>query len=156
MAKKEFDLRNTLAFQVGALSAALSKRFEEKLEPLGVTGPQWGVLSAIHYANAETPSAIGSYLGIDGAAITRHLDRLESKGLVTRKASPQDRRSVSIALSAKAADLMPQAAQACEECMDDALALLKKGERKEFRGGLEKLLRKLGQKESVDEAAESG
>ena len=82
--------------------------FENRLSKYSMTRASGAVLSAIHFDNKDTPSALSSFIGIDGAAITRHLDRIEKEGLVKRIQNPQDRRSVILKLTPKGARLVPK------------------------------------------------
>ena len=58
------------------------------------------MLSAIHTEKKSRPAELAAFLGVDGAAVTRHLDRVEKQGLVERSPSTSDRRSTDIALTA--------------------------------------------------------
>ena len=78
----------------------MERDFEKRLEPLGITRGAYAVLSAIHHEKKTRPAELATFLGVDGAAVTRHLDRVESQGLITRKVSTSDRRSTDINLTA--------------------------------------------------------
>ncbi len=54
------------------------------------------------------PIQMADRLGTDTAGMTRLIDRLESKGLVFRKTSPDDRRSIVIALGPKSRHVLPR------------------------------------------------
>lgn len=69
------------------------------MEPLGITRGAYAVLSAIHHEKKSKPAEIAAFLGVDGAAVTRHLDRVEKHGLIERKPSVTDRRSTDIKLT---------------------------------------------------------
>lgn len=66
------------------------------------------ILSAITNDGKTTPSSLGSFIGIDGAAITRHLDRLEEQGLLVRERGTADRRVVHLKLTRKGSRLVPK------------------------------------------------
>ncbi len=73
--------------------------FEKRLQAIGITRSAYAVLSAIHHDKKATPAEIANFLGIDGAAVTRHLDRIEKQGLIKRTPSATDRRSIDITLT---------------------------------------------------------
>ena len=77
----------------------MERDFEIRLEPLGVTRGAFAVLSAIYNENKTKPAELAAFLGIDGAAVTRHLDRIERRGLIERKPSTTDRRSTDLKLT---------------------------------------------------------
>jgi DNA-binding MarR family transcriptional regulator len=70
------------------------------------------VLSAIQHHAMTTPATLASFIGIDRAAITRHLDRLEKQGLAKRHHSETDRRVVNILLTQKGDALISDLAAA--------------------------------------------
>lgn len=77
----------------------MEQDFEKRLQAIGITRSAYAVLSAIHHDKKATPAEIASFLGIDGAAVTRHLDRIEKQGLIQRTPSATDRRSIDISLT---------------------------------------------------------
>lgn len=83
------------------LARSMERDFDRRLKPLGITRGAFAVLSAIHHDGKAKPAELASYLGLDGAAITRYLDRVEELGLIERKPSPTDRRSTDIKLTAE-------------------------------------------------------
>jgi len=77
----------------------MERDFEGRLKPLGVTRGAYAVLSAIHHDKKSRPAELAAYLGMDGAAITRYLDRVEELGLIARTPNATDRRSTHIELT---------------------------------------------------------
>ena len=99
---------------VGYLLALAHRRLlqnlEAALEPLDLTANQWAPLLAIAHGHCSTVAGCARETGIDNGAMTRMLDRLESKGLVRRRRNNDDRRVVNIALTAegrRVADKIP-------------------------------------------------
>jgi DNA-binding MarR family transcriptional regulator len=81
---------------------------ESRLSAHGLSRGTSVVLSAIANDKKTTPAALASFVGIDRAAITRHLDRLEKLELIVREPSQTDRRSVGVKLTRKGARLVPR------------------------------------------------
>jgi DNA-binding MarR family transcriptional regulator len=74
--------------------------------PLGLTTQQAGLL--LRAAREDvSPRQLAPELGTDTAGMTRLLDRLEDKGLITRRRHPEDRRSVVIEVTEKGRELVP-------------------------------------------------
>ena len=71
----------------------------EQSAPLGLTAIQWRPLVLIHYAGLETAGELARRENTDTGAMTRTLDRLESKGLLYRERCPVDRRVIKLKLS---------------------------------------------------------
>lgn len=74
----------------------MERDFEKRLDVLGITRGAYATLSAIHHEKKTKPAELAAFLGVDGAAVTRHLDRIEKQGLIERKPSTTDRRSTDI------------------------------------------------------------
>lgn len=66
----------------------------------GLTTPQLVVIRAIGEVNAPTVTGIARAVSLSQATVTTILNRLESKGLLQRKRSEEDRRAVNIRLTA--------------------------------------------------------
>lgn len=77
----------------------MEQDFEKRLRAIGITRGAYAVLSAIHHDKKTTPAVLSSFLGVDGAAVTRLLDRIEKDGLIQRTPSATDRRSIDITLT---------------------------------------------------------
>jgi MarR family transcriptional regulator, transcriptional regulator for hemolysin len=71
---------------------AVSRAFDAALAEAGGSLPVWLILvslkSQAHGAQRELADAVG----IDGATLTHHLNRMEAAGLVTRRRDPDNRR----------------------------------------------------------------
>lgn len=77
----------------------MEQDFAKRLQSTEMTRGAYAVLSAIHHDKKATPAELANYLGVDGAAVTRHLDRIEKKGLIQRNHSTKDRRSIHVGLT---------------------------------------------------------
>jgi len=81
----------------------------ESLAPLDITATQLKVLCSILCQGSISPVELKKTLSVDLGALTRMLDRLVSKGWITRLPNPNDKRGVLITLT-------PEGAALCEEC----------------------------------------
>jgi DNA-binding MarR family transcriptional regulator len=77
----------------------VTQAVEQQLGPSDLTNAQWLPLYRLHMGHASTVAELARECHLDGGAMTRLLDRLESKGLVRRVRSQSDRRVVNIELS---------------------------------------------------------
>ena len=59
----------------------------------------WLVLTSLRSGDWPAQRELARSLGIEGPTLTRHLDALESAGLVTRRTSRTDRRAVHVELT---------------------------------------------------------
>jgi DNA-binding MarR family transcriptional regulator len=61
-------------------------------------------LTVLHRIGPSRVSALAKALGLDRTTVTRHLDELESRGLVTRRSDERDRRAMLVSLTPAAAE----------------------------------------------------
>jgi len=102
------SIRLSTGYWVTRLARAMEAEFENRLGVHGVSRAACAILSAIRNDGKNTPAALASFIGIDPAAITRHLTRLEKNGLLVREQSTTDRRSVNLRLTRKGSRLLPK------------------------------------------------
>ena len=79
--------------------ASLSRAAEAEMKLCGLTSVQWAPLMMIGRGGHQTAASLARDLNTDTGAMTRMLDRLEAKGLLTRRRSETDRRVVELALT---------------------------------------------------------
>ena len=99
MTADQQSVLESTGYWITRLARSMERDFERRLEAVGITRGAFAVLSAIHVDKKSTPAELAAFLGVDGAAITRHLDRIEKKGLIERTHSSTDRRSINLALT---------------------------------------------------------
>ncbi|MBI4693188.1 MAG: MarR family transcriptional regulator [Gammaproteobacteria bacterium] len=81
------------------LHASVLRHIEARMQPLDLTAMQWGPLMLLAAGKGNTAAALSRLSEIDTGAMTRMLDRLESKGLIARQRSKEDRRIVYLELT---------------------------------------------------------
>lgn len=86
------------------------------LDSLGVTYPQYLVLSTLWEKDGQTISAIADRLALEPSTITPLMKRLEAAGFVSRQRNPEDERQVQVFMTAKGKGLRSETA-----CLTDAL-----------------------------------
>lgn len=80
------------------LSAAAGE-IEREMGPNGLTNAQWIPLFKLSIGSASTVAELARECQLDAGAMTRLLDRLETKGLLRRVRSSEDRRVVNLELT---------------------------------------------------------
>ena len=98
-------LENQLCFALYAATRAMTKTYRERLGPLGLTYPQYIVLSVLWEADGITISDLGRSLMLDSGTLTPLVKRLEAMELVTRNRRFEDEREVEVFLTPKGRDL---------------------------------------------------
>ena len=87
------------AYLMRRILSCMAAEVDEALEPRGLTNAQWVPLFKLHLGEASTVAELARQCQLDVGAMTRMLDRLEAKGLVTRVRSSEDRRVVNLELT---------------------------------------------------------
>jgi DNA-binding MarR family transcriptional regulator len=72
---------------------------DRQVEPLGLTMQQAELLVWTHRHRAVSPTQLTELLLTDDAGVSRLVDRLEAKGLMTRRLGARDRRSRALQLT---------------------------------------------------------
>src|ERR1700753_3711179 len=80
-------LNEHLCFALYSASRAMTGAYQEYLNALGITYPQFLVLLTLWESDGERVSAIGERLFLDSATLTPLLKRLEANGFVERRRS---------------------------------------------------------------------
>ncbi|MFT3956243.1 MAG: MarR family transcriptional regulator [Piscinibacter sp.] len=95
-----YDVAESVGHQVFKLMQLMRREVETRMARHGMTDAQWKPLWMIRSGRATTAIELARETGIDAGAITRMLDRVESKGLIERVRSASDRRVVHLRLTA--------------------------------------------------------
>lgn len=115
MKTKNFDLEDHLGYWLRFVSNHVSGSFREKIQTLDVTVAEWVVLRTLYKKSACTLNHLSEDIGVDAGAISRLIDKMIKKKLVTRKTASADRRSVSIELTENGNSLVPKIASIADK-----------------------------------------
>ena len=145
-------LDNQLCFALYAATRAMTRTYRERLEPMGLTYPQYLVLVVLWENDGITISQLGQRLLLDSGTLTPLLKRMETAGIVSRNRRTSDEREVEIWLTDKGRDMQREAAGArelvvCRLAMSDAEIL-------QLRGELMDLVTRLGAENRASRAFE--
>ncbi|MGP9805875.1 MarR family winged helix-turn-helix transcriptional regulator [Paracoccus sp. NSM] len=88
-----------LCFDVYAANLAFGRLYKPMLDELGVTYPQFLVLTSLWQEDGQSVGIISAGLGLDSSTLTPLLKRLEQAGLVDRKRDTDDERRVRVSLT---------------------------------------------------------
>jgi DNA-binding MarR family transcriptional regulator len=95
----DLTLEDQLCFSLYATSMAINRIYKPLLDELGITYPQYLVLSALWEKDGRTVGAIAERLSLESSTITPLVKRLETALLVTRVRQADDERRVLVSLS---------------------------------------------------------
>jgi MarR family transcriptional regulator, organic hydroperoxide resistance regulator len=105
----EVRLNDMVCFALHAASRAVTSTYRPLLEPLGLTYPQYLVMSTLWEQGDKTVGELVDLLQLDYGTMTPLLKRLEKRQLVRRTRSPDDERTVVVALTEDGSALREQA-----------------------------------------------
>lgn len=84
----------------------LRTRADRQARQHALTRAQWMILARLHRHGGSTQRALAELLEVEPITVGRLVDRLEARGLVERRADPQDRRSWRLHLTPAAAPVL--------------------------------------------------
>jgi MarR family transcriptional regulator for hemolysin len=125
------------------LAKTLRARFEVRLAEAGASFPAWAVLSNAVSQDGLSQRELAERMGIEGATLTRHLDRLEAEGLIERRRDSADRRILRISATPAGRRLQRRLAAVAATLDADLLAGLSPGEIAALRRLLAQLMTNL-------------
>lgn len=132
-----FSLTHSVGFLLNKARNLITSEMDTALEDLDITGPHMGVILAMQRGLASTPFELSKVLSIDTGLMTRMLDKLETKGLLERSRSVDDRRVVNLVLTRRGREIAAEIPKIAPDVLN---ARLKKFTKAEF----EELCRLLG------------
>jgi MarR family transcriptional regulator, organic hydroperoxide resistance regulator len=110
-------LENQLCFAIYACSREITRLYRPILEQLGLTYPQFLVLTVLWEHKRLTVKEISELLFLDSGTLTPMLKRMEAMELVIRERAKDDERKVDIELTDKGMKLRAAALELPEKCI---------------------------------------
>ncbi len=109
------NFEDHLGYCLRKLSNQVSRAFAERVEKHNVSVANWVVLRLLFDHESLSLKEIVSHVGVDQGALSRMVERLVVRELVTRKESPCSRREVAISLTEAGRKLVPKLAREATE-----------------------------------------
>ena len=107
---------------ISDVARLLRTEFDRRVRKLGLTRPQWLLLTRLHRNPGASHSELADMLEVEKATAGRMIDRLEANGWVERRAEPGDRRVKRVFLTAEAERVHKRIWPVAESTVEDALA----------------------------------
>ncbi|WML42955.1 MarR family transcriptional regulator [Neobacillus sp. PS3-40] len=95
----------SLGFMISATNTKMKNHLAKTLEPYNVTHEQWVLLIRLWEQDRISQKELSVKSMKDQPTTARILDKLEKRGLIQRKANPEDRRSFLIYLTKEGQEL---------------------------------------------------
>jgi len=118
---------------------AVSRLAERSIAAAGLGMTDFAALEALLHKGPLTITDIQAKVLLASGSMTAAVDRLEKKGLVTRKATPSDRRAKVVELTPEGRRVVGAAFQLNARELEGAMAVLNGAEKRQLYGLLKKL-----------------
>jgi len=109
------SLETHVGYWLRMVSNHVSHAFKLKVEARGVTVAEWVVLRQLLDSGEANPSEVAKQLGMTRGAISKLVERLVQKNLVSREAGREDRRFQKVKLTAEGRGLVPTLAALADQ-----------------------------------------
>ncbi|MGZ8259493.1 MAG: MarR family winged helix-turn-helix transcriptional regulator [Caldimonas sp.] len=119
---------------------SIAQAADRRLEPQGITHSQWAALYMLQCCRASTVAELAREMQSDPGAMTRLLDRLETKGFCRRERSTDDRRVVRIELTPQGEVAAQEVPVILAQVMNEHLAGFSKGEWSQLKDMLKRMV----------------
>ena len=126
------------AAQMGALDQELSQ--DPDLAALEISAAQYITISVLAKRGVDSAAQLCKDLAYDAGAMTRMLDRLEAKGLISRRRCPEDRRLVKLELTAAGLAALPKLRACSVRVLNNFLRGFSRGEARQLEAFLLRML----------------
>ncbi|MBU0799959.1 MAG: MarR family transcriptional regulator [Alphaproteobacteria bacterium] len=125
-------LESHLGYWLRCLSNSVSGSFAARLERHDITVAQWVVLRTLYDRDTVSLNEAALLVGVDKSSLSRMMDRLLDKKLITRKTDKQDRRAQRLALTAAGRKIVPVLAREADENDSEFFKALTAPQRREL------------------------
>lgn len=120
-----FQLNQFLPYQLAVAAAHVSREFSMRYRrEFGLSIPEWRVLALIAFEGGVSVREIHARVDMDKTKVSRAAARLESNGLIEKRAHSEDRRLLDMRLTDKGAELFARIAPIAEAYQAELLASL--------------------------------
>lgn len=121
---------NTFAILVHDVARQLRVLIDTKVEPYKLTRLKWLTLAILDRKDGISQAELAEHLDLDRSAVGRLLERMETRGFITRTRDEQDRRVIRIFIKEEAKPMLADLEKISADVRRQATAGLSKDEEK--------------------------
>ncbi|CAH2893896.1 MAG: Transcriptional regulator, MarR family [uncultured Paraburkholderia sp.] len=119
----EYQLGKSVGYLLSRVKSTMSNLVTQRsMAELGITSQQGSILFMVASGKCLLAAELAREYGIDASAVTRLIDRLEKRGLLTRVRSNEDRRAVRLALTPEGHAIAAKMPKILTSVLDSLLA----------------------------------
>ncbi len=126
------------AAHMSALDQELAR--DPDLAALEVSAAQYVIISVLAKRGVDSAAQLCKDLSYDAGAMTRMIDRLEAKGLISRRRCPEDRRLVKLELTEAGLAALPKLRACSVRVLNHFLQGFSQAEARQLEGFLGRML----------------
>ena len=112
-------VQDRMALLLTRIGAALTEVADERLEPAGLGGRDYGILAILATDGPESQYELAGMLGKAPGMVVGAIDKLEDAGLVERTRDPADRRRSRVTVTAAGTEALARADEVAERTLAD-------------------------------------
>ncbi|HEU4578460.1 MAG TPA: MarR family transcriptional regulator [Polyangiaceae bacterium] len=139
----------SLPFLLAQVGAHAAMKFAERLERLDLSPPHAGLLGMLRRSGGQSQQDVAEALGMHPSRMVALVDELESKGLIERRANPDDRRVYALFLTPAGEKALRDIGRVNAEHLEALCEALDPGERVELASLLSRIARQQGLRAGV-------
>ena len=114
-------MSDNIGFVIGDITRLIRRTFDQRAKKMGITRPQWRVLTVLMRHEGVNQSVLAEMLELDAMTLCRMVDRLQDAGLIERRPDPRDRRAWQLYLTDKATPIMDKMRPMGEALLQEAM-----------------------------------
>jgi DNA-binding MarR family transcriptional regulator len=131
--------RISAAFLIAQIGAHAADAFAKRVEKIGLTPPQAGILRMIAVSEGLSQKDLATRLGILPSSLVALMDDLEKRGLVERRSDPKDRRPNALHLTAQGFEMLAAMGKVAQEHDEAVCAALTPAEKSQLTELLQRI-----------------
>lgn len=141
----EYRLDKTVGFAIYKVAMRLRAELTQRLRGHDLTSEQYGILARLWEEDGICQRELAERIVKDRPNVTRMLDKLERKGLVSRRPDPADRRAYGVYLTEEGRAIQAELMPIVEGLRSDAYQGIGGDEQDRVRDIMDRIFRNLGQ-----------
>lgn len=142
---RKLDMQNSIGTVILLASKSLERAAEQEIgRKLGLTPSQWKVILALNMFDDLTQKELAGKIYVDGSTLVPVIDKMESSGLIERRADQHDRRQNRLRLTKKAEGTVDSINREIMRLRKSIYAGISEGEMESLRKVLQKMIDNAG------------
>jgi len=142
-------MEDNIGAMLADTSRLMRRSFDERAREIGVTRPQWQVLTTLRRHEGCKQGSLADLLDVEPITLCRMVDRLQEAELVERRRDPSDRRAWRLFLTPRAGALLNKLRPMGQEVMTIALEGFTESEQDALRRSLDRIRQNLARRSAA-------